>query len=241
MVRATLESEADGQERVGAPWAALTVLPPPDARTTSLSDIAYYRIRDLIVTLQLEPGTALDERGLMTQLALGRTPVREAIRRLGGEGLIEIYARRGTIVAPVDVRDLARVSEVRVPLEALAARLAADRAEAADREAMATLRASLESGATSQRDLIRRDQRVHQLVHRATHNRYLQSTLTEYLTLSLRLWFLGLERVQRLDEAVDEHRGLLTAIIDGDPDAAEDVARAHVTGFWSEIRQVLVN
>ncbi|QPZ38767.1 GntR family transcriptional regulator [Paramicrobacterium chengjingii] len=219
--------------------ADLTVMPPPDAHATSLSGVAYYLIRDLIVTLQLKPGTALEERELMAQLALGRTPVREAIRRLASEGLIEIYARRGTVVAPVDVRDLARVSEVRVQLEGLAARLAVERADVADRDAIVQLLADLETGAESQRELIRLDQRVHHCVHHATHNRYLEATLAEYLTLSLRLWFLGLERVQRLDEAVDEHRGLLTAVLDRDPDAAEQAARAHVTGFWDEIRQVL--
>ncbi|WP_166998821.1 GntR family transcriptional regulator [Paramicrobacterium fandaimingii] len=239
MVRTRSRGETAGQRTAGALLADLTVLPPPDTRAPSLSDIAYYRVRDLIVTLQLEPGAALDERDVMMQLALGRTPVREAVRRLASEGLVEIFARRGTVVAPVQVRDLARVSEVRVPLEALAARLAADRADAFDRDAMVSLLSSLETGATSQRDLIRLDQRVHQQVYRATHNRYLQSTLAEYLTLSLRLWFLGLEQVQRLDDAVDEHRELLSAVLDGNPDAAEQTARAHVTGFWDEIRQVL--
>ena len=80
---------------------------------------------------------------------------------------------------------------------------------------------------------------MHHCVHHATHNRYLQASLAEYLTLSLRLWFLGLDQVHRLDEAVDEHRGLLTAVLDGDPDAAEGAARAPVTGFWDEIRNVL--
>ena len=213
----------------------LTVLPPPGVHATSLSAVAYLRIRDLIVTLQLEPGSALDERDLMARLGLGRTPVREAIRRLADEGLVAIYARRGTVVAGVDVRDLARVSEVRVQLEGLAARLAVERADSADRADATRLLTDLATPAEDQRGLIRLDQRVHQCVHRATHNQYLQGTLAEYLTLSLRLWFLGLERVHRLDEAVDEHRGLLTAVLDGDADAAEAAARAHVAGFWDEI------
>ena len=219
--------------------ADLTVPPPPGAPTDSRSAVAYFRIRDLIVTLELAPGTALDERDLMAQLQLGRTPVREALRRLADEGLVAIYARRGTVVAPVEVRDLARVSEVRVELEGLAARLAVERADSADRENISRLLADLDSGAEGQHALIRLDQRVHHCVHHATHNRYLQASLAEYLTLSLRLWFLGLDQVHRLDEAVDEHRGLLTAVLDGDPEAAEGAARAHVTGFWDEIRNVL--
>lgn len=236
----TRAGSAPGSSSVADSLADLTVLPPQGARPTSLSAVAYFRIRDLIVTLGLEPGAALDERDLMAQLSLGRTPVREALRRLADEGLVAIYARRGTVVAPVDVRDLARVSEVRVQLEGLAARLAVERADATDRDGAARLLDTLAAGAEGQRELIRLDQRVHHCVHHATHNRYLQATLTEYLTLSLRLWFLGLERVHRLDEAVDEHRGLLTPVLDGDPDAAEGAARAHVTGFWDEIARVLV-
>src|SRR5690625_546338 len=97
--------------------AGLTVLVPPGVSVDSLSALAYVQIRDLIVTLQLSPGARLDEAELMDRLQLGRTPVREALRRLADEGLVTIYARRGTVVAPVDVRDLARVSEVRAVIQ----------------------------------------------------------------------------------------------------------------------------
>lgn len=232
--------------------AGLTALVPPGADVSSLSAIAYYRIRDLLVTLELAPGSGLDERLLRERLQLGRTPVREAVRRLAGEGLVTVYARRGAAVAPIDVRDLTHVSETRIELEGLGARLAAERADDDDRRLARQLRAELEvhvagagnSGedATAQavRALIRTDQRVHQCVHRATHNRYLQESLGTYLTLSLRLWFLGLERVRHLDEAVLEHQDLLTAVLDGDGPAAERAARAHVSGFWREMRQVLI-
>lgn len=225
-----------------AALSGLTVLVPPWWGVDSLSAAAYFRIRDLIVTLELAPGTALEERALMERLQLGRTPVREAVRRLADEGLVAIYARRGTVVAPVDVRDLANVSEARIELEGLAARLAAARADSRDHEAVRQLLTELESAGepADQRGLIRLDQRVHHCVHGATHNRYLQGTLAEYLTLSLRLWFLGLDRVHRLGDAVDEHRGLLRAVLDGDANRAEAMARAHVAGFWDEIAAVLV-
>lgn len=231
--------------------AGLTALVPPGADVSSLSAVAYYQIRDLLVTLELTPGSGLDERVLRERLHLGRTPVREAVRRLADEGLVTVYARRGTIVAPIDVRDLTHVSETRVELEGLGARLAAERADDEDRRLARHLCAELEvhtgsgdSGgdttARAVRALIRTDQRVHHCVHRATHNRYLQETLGTYLTLSLRLWFLGLERVRHLDEAVTEHQDLLTAVLDGDGAAAEQASRAHVTGFWREMREVLV-
>lgn len=225
-----------------ASLARVTVLVPDGAPVDSRSALAYYLLRDLIVTLELPPGQMVVERDLMERLDLGRTPVREALRRLGDEGLVHIYARRGIVVAPVHVSDLQEVSEVRLELEGLAARQAARRADARDRRAAADLVREIRSRSRSQdpRDLIRVDQRVHHCVHRATHNSYLQATLDEYLTLSLRLWFLGLDRVHRLDAAVTEHCDLLQAVVEGDASGAETAARAHVAGFWQDIHAVLM-
>src|ERR671931_1766835 len=100
----------------------------------SLADKAYHAIRDLIVSLELAPGAVIDERELVERLEIGRTPVREALRRLAQERLVEVYPRRGMLVTRVDVRELARLSEVRLVLEPEAARLAAERATEADRE-----------------------------------------------------------------------------------------------------------
>lgn len=253
--KGSVMADADSAEAAEG-LADLTVLVPPGAQPGSLSAIAYYRIRDLLVTLELAPGTVLAERDLMERLQVGRTPVREAVRRLADEGLVTVLARRGTVVAGVDIRDLQHVSEVRVGLEGLSARLAAERADDRDRGDAARLLADLDgpsgpdpstprvpppadSRRAEVRSLIRMDQRVHHCVHRASHNRYLQETAGKYFTLSLRLWFLGLERVRRLDEAVTEHRDVLAAVLEGDAGAAEDAARAHVTGFWQEMHRVL--
>src|ERR1044072_1469456 len=112
---------------------ALSIHQPEAADARSLSDQAYYRIREMIVTLELPPGSLLSERELMERLRLGRTPVREALRALARERLVEVYPRRGMFVSSVDVRDLAGLSEVRSTLEPRAARLAAERAPEADR------------------------------------------------------------------------------------------------------------
>ena len=83
----------------------------------SLADQAYYRIRDLIVSLELAPGSIVSERELMERLGLGRTPIREALRTLANERLVEIFPRRGVLVAGVNAGDLAGLSEVRRLLE----------------------------------------------------------------------------------------------------------------------------
>jgi len=214
---------------------------PEAADARSLSDRAYYRIRELIVSLALPPGSIVNERDLMQELGLGRTPVREALRTLAREQLVEVYPRRGIFVSGVDVRDLAGLSEVRLALETAGARLAAEHATAEDRARCVELLDELERAANEadERALIELDQRIHRHVYACTHNPFLARTLEEYYVLTLRIWFLALDRVERLDDAVREHRELLTAIRDGDRKRAEDVMRRHVTGFEQAIRRVL--
>src|SRR5918912_773152 len=208
-----------------------------DAR--SLSDRAYFSIRDMIVALELAPGAIVNERELMERLGLGRTPVREALRQLAQEKLVEVYPRRGIFVIGVNVRDLASLSEVRAQLEPYAARLAAERATPEERAELDALVRELDRKGLDERKLIDLDQRLHRHVYSCAHNPFLESTLDELYVLTLRIWFLALDRVARLDDAVAEHRELLRAIREGDRDLAERVMRRHVRGFESAIRKVL--
>src|SRR5688572_32761974 len=91
------------------------------------ADRAYFELRDRIVTLRLPPGTALIEDALMRELGIGRTPLREAVKRLALENLVEIRPRRGTYVTDVNVADIVHITEVRAELEGQAAQLAAMR------------------------------------------------------------------------------------------------------------------
>jgi DNA-binding GntR family transcriptional regulator len=219
----------------------LAIHQPEAADARSLSDQAYYRIRELIVTLELPPGSPVSERELMERLALGRTPIREALQALARERLVEVYPRRGMFVSRVDVRDLAGLSEVRLTLEPRAARLAAERATDADRATIAVLLKELDHvrDQPDERALIDLDQRIHRHIYECTHNPFLAATLNEYYVLTLRIWFLALDRVTRLQDAVREHRELLRAIRAGNAERAEEAMRRHVTGFENAIRRVL--
>jgi DNA-binding GntR family transcriptional regulator len=245
----------------------------------SLSDRAYYAIREWIVTLDLAPGSVLSERDLMERLGVGRTPVREALRDLAREQLVEVFPRRGIFVSGVEVGDIAGLSEVRRVLESQAARLAAERRNRDDLAATEALLVELAGGlethgggaardraagasrdvprrrrgssggipsgripladTSAERGLIDLDQRIHRHVYRCTHNPFLETTLEEYYVLTLRIWFLALDRVERLDDAVREHHEILEAIRDGDADRAESVMRRHIVGFEQAMRAVL--
>jgi DNA-binding GntR family transcriptional regulator len=212
--------------------------PEADA-ATSLSDQAYYRLREMIVTLELAPGVAINERDLMERTQLGRTPIREALRTLANERLVEIFPRRGVLVAGVNAGDLAGLSEVRRLLEPPAARAAAERRTPADRAVTEQLIAELDEADGDERSLIDLDQRIHRHVYRCTHNPFLMAALGEHYLLSLRIWFLALDRVETLGDAVREHRDLLEAIRDGDGDRAETAMLRHISGFEQAIRVVL--
>ncbi len=207
----------------------------------SQSEEAYRRLLERIVSLEMRPGSVVNEARLREELKIGRTPIREALQRLARENLVRSIPHRGTFVTDVNITDLARITEVRVVLEAHAARAAADKLTRQDRQAIHELLELLRRGhVTDQRELMHLDQQVHRLVYRAAHNPFLEATLERYFNLSLRLWYLVLDREVRLREAVDEHVELLQAILAGEGDRAEDIMRRHVSGFEREIRKALV-
>jgi DNA-binding GntR family transcriptional regulator len=207
----------------------------------SQSEEAYLRIRERIVSLDMPPGSVVNESRLRQELKIGRTPIREALQRLARENLVRSVPHRGTFVTDINITDLARITEVRVVLESHAARLAAERLSIADRGSFAQFLERLEEGPSlDQHQLMRLDQQIHREIYRAARNPFLESTLERYFNLSLRLWYLVLDRQVGLREAVEEHAELLRAILAGDGPAAEESMRRHVTGFEREIRKVLV-
>jgi DNA-binding GntR family transcriptional regulator len=207
----------------------------------SQSEEAYQRILERIVSLEMPPGSVVNEARLREELKIGRTPIREAMQRLARENFVRSIPHRGTFVTDVNITDLARITEVRVVLEAHAARLAAEKLTATDREAIGELLARFRRGqVTDQQGLMQLDQQIHRTIYRAARNGFLEATLERYFNLSLRLWYLVLDREIRLREAVDEHVELLQAILAADGGRAEDIMRRHVTGFEREIRKVLV-
>jgi DNA-binding GntR family transcriptional regulator len=219
---------------------ANAILAPRTGEAVSFADRAYYAIRELIVTLELPPGSVVREPELTERLGIGRTPVREALRRLAQERLVEVFPRRGMFVTKVDVRDLARLCEVRLALEPEAARLAAERATQAD---LAELRAVLgELDGRRERDpreLIDLDERIHRAIYHASHNPYLAETLEEYYTHALRIWMVALARTD-IGAAVGGHRSVLEAVVRGDGARAARLMREHVESFEETVRDVLL-
>jgi DNA-binding GntR family transcriptional regulator len=206
-----------------------------------LADRAYAELRDRIVTLAIAPGEPINEDALGRELEMGRTPVREAIKRLALERLVTVYPRRGTFASEINITDLAAISDVRVQLEGHAARRAAERLTRDQRAELDALVAEIDAreGSGDADALMRLDAEIHRSVYAWSGNAYLQETLERYLNLSLRIWYLVLDRLPHLFDRVHEHRDLLAAIRAGQPKRAHDIAADHVATFETEIRGVL--
>src|SRR5256714_13268937 len=176
-----------------------------EIETVSLAEKAYLAVREMIVSLELRPGAVVNERELMERLGIGRTPMREALRRLAQEKFVAVYPRRGMFVTTVEIRDLAALCEVRLAIEGEAARLAAQRITDEDREELAGAIYELGIVGRPASELMALDERIHRTIYRLTRNQFLETTAEQYYVQALRIWYLALDRAKELGAAVQEH------------------------------------
>jgi DNA-binding GntR family transcriptional regulator len=209
----------------------------------SLADQAYHVIRDQLVMLDIAPGEPIDDEELARSIGVGRTPVREALKRLEGDRLVVSYPRRGTFATGMDIADLAHISEIRLQLEPLAARRAAERTLRTSRAGLDELASRLDGldiVRTDRTEVMRWDVEVHRAVYRAAGNPHLEDVLIRYHNLATRIHCTFLDRLSTTDmHVVAEHVALLRAIATGAADRADELARAHVLGFERAIRAVI--
>ena len=214
----------------------------PEGADLSLAEQAYRRLRDRLIMLEIRPGDPINDGALSAELGVGRTPVREALKRLESDHLVISYPRRGTFATIVDITELADVSEIRESLEPLAARRAAKMANAEMRSELrrvAAAIAAIDPTAGDQHELMRYDITVHRLIYKAAANPHLEDVLIRYDNLATRIWCLVLDKVPSVSGHIAEHKDLLEAIADGRADDAAQLALEHVTSFEKTIRGVL--
>ena len=209
----------------------------------SLADKAYIAIRDQLIMLDIRPGEPIDDDVLAKSLGMGRTPVREALKRLEGDRLVVSFPRRGTFATGMEIADLAHISEIRVQLEPLAARRAAERAPRTTRTELGELASQIEAldiVHADRTELMRWDLTVHRAIYQAANNPHLEDVLIRYDNLATRIHCMFLDRLSTVDmHVVAEHVELLRAIAAGDADRADELAREHVLGFERAVRAVI--
>lgn len=209
--------------------------------SATLADRAYQAIRDRLIMLDIAPGEPINEGRLTEEFGFGRTPIREALKRLETDHLVASFPRRGTFATTVDITELAAISEVRQLLEPLAARKAALNSRGSLRTELLEVTEALETldGTRDRRELMEYDLEVHRLIYRAAGNHHLQESLIRLDNLATRIWCMVLDRLPAVEEHIVEHRSLIQAILDGDADRAAQVAADHVSHFESMVRAAL--
>jgi len=213
----------------------------------TLSDVVFHRLRDAIIDGRLAPGQWLRQEALAQEFGLSQMPVREALRRLVAEGLAERLPYRGVRVVEFTPEDIADMFTLRLVLESLAVRHATPIIAPQEIEA---LRKNLDQGAglTSQEEMpLRRELNTtfHLAICRASGHRYLVRQVE-----SLWAWFPsvmlyeGMRRqkelsLARLAREHEEHRAILSALEERDPDRAESETRRHIRNLAQELAEVL--
>ena len=207
----------------------------------SLSEKAYRILRQKIVRLELKPGTVLNEAGLVRELGMSRTPIREALQRLGSQKLVAILPRQGMLVPEITVDDIQQVYEFRGLIEGCAARLATERITPDDLSRLREIHVAIEAAIKREDPLAFADQdeRFHRLLAAGARNDLLEETFDRTYALSLRLWFYFFRRRDTLKETGHEHLAILDALEARRPEASERAMRAHIANVQARVKEVL--
>lgn len=210
-----------------------------DTGTQSMADHAYGVLRDRLVLLEIAPTHPIHEPQLAEELGVGRTPIREALKRLETDHLVVSYPRRGTFATAVDFHELNHISEIRQSLEPLAARNAAANKDAGVRAEITNYLDTIDAldGSVDQRSLLLLDVQIHRLIYKASANKHLEETLVRLDNLVTRIWCLVIDQMPPIAEHITEHSALLRAILEGEAELAAQLVSAHVTHFEQALRR----
>jgi len=217
------------------------VLSMPEKR--ALSDDVASRLRTAILNGAFAPGERLREEALARALGVSRGPVREALVELERQGLVVINRNRGAVVAQLSRDDLEELYTLRLALEELAVRRAAEASDAtaiaAMRDRIDRMQAALERGITEQ-DAAEFDLGFHDLIYDAAHHRRLKDA---WMIMRPQIHILLLTRnlADRdfREMLVVEHQRLLDAIVQADPEVAARTIRGHLSGSYDRVSKSL--
>lgn len=195
---------------------------PEESGDATLTERAYIRLEELIVTLRLAPGTAVTEAQLSEMLGIGRTPIREALQRLAAQRLVRILPRRGIVVSEIDVKAQLRLIEVRRELERLICSKAARRASDEERKRFAEIAKAFRLCAKDGDEdrFMRMDREFNELCLAAARNEFAAGAMNLMNSLARRFWFLHYRQAADLPLTAKLHADVAQAIAAGEEEAA---------------------
>ncbi len=192
--------------------------------------LAYIRLKELIVSLELRPGSTVRESELQERLGVGRTPLRDALHHLAHDGMLRIYPRRAVVVAQLGISQIREIFEVRLAVEPAAAALAAERRAPGELAALVQLstelRASRERPDASK--FLEADRIFHGLVAQYAQNTLLVAYIERLQVLNVWLWNMYFETCGVRNTDLFAHEPIIEALKAAQPKAAENAMREHI-------------
>ena len=212
----------------------------PDG-SSSLEEKVYLSLEEQIISQKLRPGESVTEMKLSRELGVSRTPVREALQRLDREGLIKLIPNKGAVVLGISEQDLIDIYKIRMRLEGLAARIAAEkRDEALCRELHDNVELTEFYMTKGNIEKVKNlDSEFHDIIYRCCESRMLGKTLSELHRYIASYRKLSLAVSGRIDRSLSEHREIYEAIAGGNTDAADALMSKHVERALENLLQIL--
>jgi len=213
----------------------------PRITRRTLHEEVLERLRDMIIEGRLAPGQRINEGVVGAQLGVSRTPLREAIKTLASEGLVEIQPAKGAVVRKFTAKDLYQVLEVLKALEQLGGRMACEQASDATIEAINSLhKRMLALYETRERlEYFKLNQAIHSAIVAASENAVLMEMHETLQARIKRLRFIGNEGPVKWAGAVAEHEEMMAALLKRDSAALSDVIGRHMDATLLRVREVL--
>ncbi len=200
---------------------------------------AYERIKRAIVTLRFEMGRSLNEKELSSDFRLGRTPIREALQQLAGEGLVVIVPRKGIYVSTLNLSDFYKLLDTRIMLETYCVRKAATRITEETVVQLRRLVGSTEPliAARDIDGLLKVDRQIHMGVVSSLDNEYIEQVASQLYDRVARLWHLSFKNMSgpELKSSIMSHQQIINALALSDPVEAEKATRQHIDQFVERI------
>lgn len=196
----------------------------------SLRARVFNNIQNDILNGVYKPGDSLTESKLCAELGVSRTPIREAIRQLELEGLVQLIPNKGVFVNGISAKDIEDIYTIRMLIEGLAARWAAENIKVEElKELKETI--DLEEFYTMKNDtehLLKLDSKFHETIFRASKSKSLMHVLSLFHHYVRRARNASFESPGRATKVLDEHKAIYQAIADKDADRAEKLTTEHV-------------
>ena len=205
------------------------------------ANLMYEAIKHKILDLEVDPIQPIEEKALVRDTGGSLTLVREALNRLAEDGIVEKRRRRWYVTRSATAATMREIFEVRATLEGMCARLAAERIEPEEVEAMEQLLRDfnrvLREG--DNQALIAVDHKFHQSIYQASGNRFLARALDDMYDLIYRLFYFALDRMGSVRGNIAEHKDILSALKAGDSRTAERLIQQHIRAFQAMVEELL--